>query len=194
VSGASLGWRRSSRYNVSSIALLGFRAGFQNGILHPETEKTLIEQNMANKRSVIKVPGLEYMNPIPLATRIGSLLVTGPIPGKDPETVQTGADIEIQCVLMFANIPRVMVAAGESIDDIIKLSVWLKGDDKTQLNEQWLAMFPDRESQPARHTFQNQNLPQNYLVQCEVTAVLQEKALSLHPNRPPNGPLKPLLE
>ncbi len=114
------------------------------------------------------------MNPIPLATRIGSLLVTGPIPGKDPETGQTGVDIESQCALMFANIPRVMEAAGGSIDDIIKLSVWLKVDDKTHLNQQWLAMFPDRESQPARHTFQNQDLPQNYLVQCEITAVFED--------------------
>ncbi len=128
---------------------------------------------MTIKRTVIKVPGLEHMNPIPLATRMGSLLVTGPIPGKDPATGQTGADLEGQCALMFENIPRIMKAAGGSTDNIFKLSVWLKGDDKTHLNKQWLRMFPDRESQPARHTFQNQDLPQNYLIQCEIMAVLE---------------------
>ncbi len=129
---------------------------------------------MTNRRNVIKVSGLEHMNPIPLATRMGSLLVTGPIPGKDPETRQTGADLEAQCALMFANILRIMEASGGSIDDIVKLSVWLRGDDKTYLNKEWLSMFPDPESQPARHTFQNQDLPQNYLVQCEVMAVFED--------------------
>jgi 2-iminobutanoate/2-iminopropanoate deaminase len=125
------------------------------------------------KRHVIKVPGLEHQNPIPLATRVGSLLVTGAIPGKDPATGRTGTGLETQCALMFNNIRRVMEAAGGSIDDIIKLSIWLAGDDKSSLNEQWIAMFPDRNSQPARHTFQNQSLPQNYLIQCEVMAVIE---------------------
>jgi 2-iminobutanoate/2-iminopropanoate deaminase len=114
------------------------------------------------------------MNPIPLATHMGSLLVTGPISGKDPKTDQTGADLESQCTLMFANLPRIMEAAGGSIDDIIKLSVWLKGEDKTHLNKEWIAMFSDVESRPVRHTFQNQDLPQNYLVQCEITAVFED--------------------
>ena len=105
---------------------------------------------------------------------MGSLLVTGPISGKDRETGQTGADLENQCALMFANLTRIMEAAGGSIDDIIKLSVWLEGDDKTHLNKEWLAMFPDTESRPVRHIFQNQDLPQNYLVQCEITAVFED--------------------
>ena len=130
---------------------------------------------MTDKRINIKVPGLEYMNPIPLATRVGSLLVTSAIPGKDPETGQTGTDLESQCALMFANIPRIMEAAGGSIDDIVKLAVWLKGDDKTHLNKEWLLMFPHQDSQPDRQTFQNQDLPQNYLIQCEITAVLEDQ-------------------
>ncbi len=129
---------------------------------------------MTHKRIVLKVPGLEHMHPIPLATRMGSLLVTGPISGKDPETGETGVDLESECALMFANLPRIMEAAGGSIDDIIKLSVWLEGDDKTHLNKEWLAMFPDVESRPVRHTFQNQDLPQNYRVQCEITAVFED--------------------
>lgn len=76
--------------------------------------------------------------------------------------------------MLFVNIRRIMEAAGGSIDDIIKLSVWLKGEDKTHLNEEWIAMFPNLESQPARHTFQNQDLPQNYLIQCEIMAVFDD--------------------
>ena len=76
---------------------------------------------------------------------------------------------------MFANIPRIMEAAGGSIDDIVKLAVWLKGDDKTHLNKEWLLMFPHQDSQPDRQTFQNQDLPQNYLIQCEITAVLEDQ-------------------
>ena len=146
-----------------------------DGGLRRTATGTLIGQNMTHKRINIKVPGLEHMNPIPLATRVGSLLVTGAIPGKDPETGQTGTDLKNQCALMFANIPRIMEAAGGSIDDIVKLAVWLKGNDKTHLNKEWLLMFPKHESQPARQTFQNQDLPQDYLVQCEITAVMEDQ-------------------
>ena len=128
-----------------------------------------------NKRRVIQVPGLKHKNPIPLASRIGSLLVTGSIPGKDPETGQTGTDLESQCRLMFGNVRRIMEAAGGTTDDIIKLSVWLKDiHNKKPLNEEWIAMFPDLESQPARHTFGDKEMLEPYLAQCEVMAILDE--------------------
>jgi len=125
------------------------------------------------KRRNIEVPGLSHANPIPLATMIGPFLVSGGIPGKDPATGKTGADFDTQVALMFDNIRRVMSEAGGTTDDIIKLSVWIKsGKSKKTLNEQWLAMFPDEKSRPARHTFVYDDFPLDYEIQCEVQAII----------------------
>ena len=119
------------------------------------------------------MPGLGHENPIPNASRIGSILVSGSITGKDPSTGKIPPEIADQCALMFANIERVMQAAGGTAEDIIKLTVWLK--DKSHrpiVNQEWLAMFPDAESRPARHTFASQDLAAGVLVQCEIMAVI----------------------
>ena len=44
------------------------------------------------KRRNIDIPGLSHANPIPLAAMLGPFLVSGGIPGKDPETGKTGSD------------------------------------------------------------------------------------------------------
>jgi enamine deaminase RidA (YjgF/YER057c/UK114 family) len=119
-----------------------------------------------NKRRVIEVPGLHHANPIPLATRIGNLLVSGSIWG-------AGEDLESQCEGMFGNIRRIMEAAGGSTDDIIRLTVWLRDiSDKNALNREWLRMFPDEESRPARRTAGDPNMAGGRLVQCEIMAVV----------------------
>ena len=60
-------------------------------------------------------------------------------------------------------------------EDVVKMNVWMK--DRTQrphLNKEWLEMFPDEHSRPARHTFAAPDLPGTMLVQCEVFAVVPE--------------------
>ena len=127
-----------------------------------------------SKRRNIEVPGLDHTNPIPLATMMGPFLVSGGIPGRDPATGRTGADFDAQVVLMFENVRRVVQAAGGTTDDIIKLTVWMKsGRDKKTLNAEWLAMFPDENSRPARHTFVYDDLPLDYAIQCEIMAVIE---------------------
>ncbi len=124
------------------------------------------------KRRSIEIPGLQHDNPIPSASQIGPFLFSGGIFGKDPQSGQTPADIEGQCANMFANIRRIMDAAGGTPDNIIKVTVWLKDlTYRPHVNKEWTAMFPDAHSRPARHTFSH-NLPGANLVQCEIIAVL----------------------
>ena len=126
-----------------------------------------------SKRRSFEVPGLHHENPIPMGCIIGNLMMTSGIFGMEPETRKTPADIESQCALMFANVRRVMEAAGGSTDDIIKLVVWAKDKSfKDAMNREWLAMFPDPHSRPARHTMMYQNFAGNHLIQCEIVAVL----------------------
>lgn len=126
-----------------------------------------------SKRRSIDVEGLHHTHPIPMASRIGPFVVTGSIAGKDPRTGKIPPGIEEQCALMFANVRRVIEAAGGTPDDILKLTVWLKDkSDRSHVNKEWLAMFPDAASRPARHTFGSDELGPEVLVQCEFMAVL----------------------
>lgn len=130
---------------------------------------------MSNRTS-IEVPGLEHVNPIPNASRIGPFLVSGGIFGKDPGTGKVAEGIDAQCEQTFANIRKVLEAGGAKPEDIIKLSVWLKDiGDRPTVNKYWLQMFPDANSRPARHTFPTPDLRTPLLVECEIMAVIPDK-------------------
>ena len=129
---------------------------------------------MSNRRS-FEVPGIEHENPIPAATRIGSLVTSSGIFPRDPATGKAPDGLEEQVVMLFANIRRVIECAGGTTEDIIKITVWAK-DRKTKafVNTEWLKMFPDPHSRPARHTLVYNELPGNMLIQCDLTAVVGE--------------------
>jgi 2-iminobutanoate/2-iminopropanoate deaminase len=128
------------------------------------------------RRRSFEVPGLQHDNPIPMGSVIGPFMMTSGIFGMDPETRKIPPDIESQCRLMFANIRRVMDAAGGSVDDIIKMVVWAKDKIfKEMVNTEWLAMFPDPHSRPVRHTMLYNGFSGNALIQCEVIAILGEE-------------------
>ena len=127
---------------------------------------------MSRRRS-FEIPGVDHENPIPMACRIGSIVMSSGISGIDPQTGKAPSDIDEQCRLMFANVRRVMESVGGSPDDIIKMLVWSKERSyKNNVNKEWLAMFPDEHSRPARHTMIYTNFAGSVLIQCEITAVL----------------------
>lgn len=127
------------------------------------------------RRSSIHVEGAKHVNPIPAASRLGNLLISGLISGaEDDGTVPT--DIARQAELMFAQIRRILASAGATPDHVIKLNVWMR--DRTQraaINPPWLAMFPDEHSRPARQTM-TADLDPGKLVQCDFVAVLPDVA------------------
>jgi 2-iminobutanoate/2-iminopropanoate deaminase len=133
--------------------------------------RDLGEVAMSGRRSIY-VEGFSHKNPIPAACRIGNLVYSGSIQGTDPATGQYGATLEAQCELMFAQVTRIVEAAGGGTADIVKMTVWMK--DRTQraaLNGPWLRLFPDPNSRPARHTM-NADLDGGKLVECDFVAVL----------------------
>jgi 2-iminobutanoate/2-iminopropanoate deaminase len=124
------------------------------------------------KRISIHIEGFSHKNPIPSASKIGNLLVSGAIAGLDPATGKPAATLEAQCALVFRHIRSIMQAAGGSPDDIIKVAVVMADrGQRDALNKEWLAMFPDAHSRPARHTSQSA-LEGGILIQCEIMAVL----------------------
>jgi enamine deaminase RidA (YjgF/YER057c/UK114 family) len=126
------------------------------------------------KRQSVEIPGVHHTNPIPSASKIGPFLASGSIFGKDPENGGAFAEgPEAQAAVMFANIRRLMEAAGGSTDNILKLEVWVKEPAyRAIVNQQWLVMFPDEHSRPARHTFITPDISPGGLMQCAVLAIL----------------------
>jgi enamine deaminase RidA (YjgF/YER057c/UK114 family) len=124
------------------------------------------------KRTSIHVAGFGHVNPIPAACRVGDLVMSGGISGIDPATGKVAPTLEAQCAHMFAHIRTIVETAGGSTDDIIKLTVWMTDRAQRQaLNAEWLKMFPDEHTRPARHTMPAA-LEGGMLIQCDFVAVL----------------------
>jgi 2-iminobutanoate/2-iminopropanoate deaminase len=129
---------------------------------------------MTARRS-IEVEGLHHGGaPIPLASRVGPLLVSGGVLGQDPATGEVPADVAEQVRLVFANVRRILAAGGTDVDSVAKLTFFVRDRSaRAAIDEQWLAMFPDPASRPARHTLTT-DLPPAFAVQCEVLAVVSD--------------------
>src|ERR1700752_2491678 len=127
---------------------------------------------MAQRQSV-NFPGFSHENPIPNASRIGNIVVSSVIGGTNPGTRELPPTLEQQAANVFGYIRHDIEAAGGTVDDIIKITFWVKDPAKQRaaLNDEWVKMFPDPASRPARHT---QTLPPDSraLVQADFIAVI----------------------
>jgi len=127
-----------------------------------------------NRRS-IEVSGVKHLNPIPAASRKGPFVVSGAISGADPESGKVPPDLDPQCAAMFANVQRLIEAAGGTPDDIIKMTVWIADRAlRPTLNKYWVEMFPDPHSRPARHTVAHGDFTPPMQIQCDLLAVIGE--------------------
>jgi enamine deaminase RidA (YjgF/YER057c/UK114 family) len=125
----------------------------------------------SSRRKSIHIGGFKHANPIPNASRIGNLVMSGVILGRDSAGKMPDG-LEAQCANMFAHMKATVEAAGGSTDDIIKMTVWLKDrSQRAPVNAEWLKMFPDEHSRPARHALQ-MDMENGALVQCDFTAVI----------------------
>lgn len=124
------------------------------------------------RRKSIHIDGFAHKNPIPNASIVGNLLVSGVIMGRDTRSESVPDTIEEQCAIMFRHVRDIVEAAGGTTDDIVKMSVWLKDpSDRSALNAEWTAMFPDPESRPARHAFALDG-DSPVMIQCDLMAVI----------------------
>ena len=125
-------------------------------------------------RQSISVKGLSHKHPIPNACRIGNMVFSGAVHGVNSITHELPAEMAEQSANVFANMRAIIEAAGGGVEDIIKVEIYLRdGHNRAAVNEEWLRMFPDPESRPARHVRQ---LPPDTpsLVQSEFIAVIEK--------------------
>lgn len=127
----------------------------------------------SSRRTAIHVDGLSHgSNPIPAASRIGNLVYSGGVSGLDPQGGRMPEEFEDEVAQMFSNMRATVEAAGGSVGDIIRVTVFARDrDGSAALNEAWVEMFPDGHDRPARH-LNIADLHPAMRIQCEFVAVL----------------------
>ncbi|MBT3792960.1 MAG: RidA family protein [Rhodospirillales bacterium] len=126
------------------------------------------------KREVIDVPALGSHgdNPIPALVRVGDMVFSGGISGRNGESGDVPEDAADQVANAFTNIRLAMEAAGGSTDDIAKVTVYVRDKAvREHLNPEWVKMFPDAKSRPVRHVL-TADIPKRLHLQLEIIAVL----------------------
>lgn len=120
----------------------------------------------------IHVPGASHNAPIPAAARVGNILCTSAVSGKDPITGELPADITQQARNTFINLRAVLAAGGASMQDVVKFSVTILDNRvREAVNTEWIAAFPDPHDRPARHIVVA-DLQHGMQLQIEVIAVI----------------------
>ena len=123
-------------------------------------------------RRSIYINEFAHKSPIPNASRIGNIVVSGLIRGIDPVTEMFPPTVEQQCVFMFAHMRRTIEAGGARVEDIIKVTFWMKELQRKPVNDEWVKMFPDPASRPARQIVEVP-METGVLVQCDFMAVIE---------------------
>jgi 2-iminobutanoate/2-iminopropanoate deaminase len=102
----------------------------------------------------------------------GNLLFTAAQIANDPQTGQiVQGDIRSQTRQVLENLKAVLNAAGASLNDVAKTTVFLKNmDDFGAMNEVYAGYF--RDSAPARSTVEVARLPRDARIEIEIVAVL----------------------
>lgn len=122
--------------------------------------------------STTKAPAA--IGPYSQAIKMGNFIFTsGQIP-YDPETNElVGKDIESQARQVLKNVSAVLEAAGVTLDNVVKTTVFMKNmDDFNTVNEIYGEFFT--ENPPARSAVEAARLPKDVLIEIEVIAVETE--------------------
>jgi 2-iminobutanoate/2-iminopropanoate deaminase len=126
------------------------------------------------KRKSFHLDGWHPGQPIPVASQIGNLIITGLVTANDPVTRVFSPDPPAQVAQMFKNLEAVLGAAGATPEDVIRVTVYVKDRAiREHVNPVWIKMFPDEHSRPARATMPVEDLANGAMIACEAMIVVQ---------------------
>ncbi len=115
-----------------------------------------------------------HKNPIPAAAVHKGILISSVISGKSVVTDAYSKNKVEQVSLVFEHIKKIVIEAGGSIQDIIKMDLYFRDkSDRSIVNPEWIKMFPDPNKRPARHA-QIADLPKDCCLQVTITAVIEK--------------------
>lgn len=99
----------------------------------------------------------------------GMIFTSGQIALTPSGEMLTG-DVREQCAQVLANLKAVLEAAGSSLNQVVKTTIFLDNmDDFVAVNELYAQAFGDHK--PARSTVAVKTLPKNALVEIDAIAV-----------------------
>ena len=126
------------------------------------------------RQRALNIPGLDHPMGVPLACRIGNVVHTSAVLGKDPDTGEMPPDADSQARNCFATLLRVLQIGRMDFGDVVKITIFVRDDaDRDVVFKYWRQHFPDPTHMPARHTLV-QPLHSGMLVQLEALAVARD--------------------
>lgn len=126
---------------------------------------------MPDRRAVTAPDAPPAAGPYSHAVITGGLVYTAGQAGLDPATRQLAQGIEAQTRQALRNVAAILEAAGSSMANVVKTTVFLANmDDFQAMNAVYAEFFP--ENPPARTTVQAARIPLDALVEIEAVAVL----------------------
>jgi 2-iminobutanoate/2-iminopropanoate deaminase len=125
----------------------------------------------SRRQAVATAAAPAALGPYSQAIVAGGFVFCSGTPGIDPHTGQIAEGIEAQTEQALRNIDAILNAAGASMADVVKTTIFYANvDDFAKLNEVYARHMPD--PPPARSAPANIKLPRGLLVSIEAIAVL----------------------
>lgn len=132
------------------------------------------------QRQVVNVGETPGMADPPFSSAIvarGDFVFTSGHVGFDPETGEAPAGFEAQTVQSLENLKAVLEAAGSSLDQAVKVNVYLTNPDHFEaMNKVYRRYFPS--DRPARSTVVVNLVRPNLLIEIEIVALLPDGAVA----------------
>lgn len=128
---------------------------------------------MNTKTIIVSDAAPKAIGPYSVATKSGNLIFTAGQLGLDPDTMElVPGGIEAETRQALTNIRNVLEAAGGSLEDVLKTTVFLKDiNDFVLMNGVYAEFFT--ENYPARSAVQVAALPKNGAVEIEAVAAIR---------------------
>lgn len=95
---------------------------------------------------------MDHRAPIPAGAKVGNIVMSSPISGRELETDRLPEDPDEQAAVLFQNIRAFMKAAGGTPENIVRITLFFKDIKyRENVNKEWLKLYPDENRRPSRH-------------------------------------------
>ncbi len=145
----------------------------KQGTIDPLKVNTREEVRMTKKEIIQSKHAPQPIGPYSAAVRYGNIVYTAGQIGIDPQTgeiVPGGIEAETRQVLI--NLQNLLAAAGASLDQVVKTTVFLHDMNEFAMMNRVYAEFFEKDF-PARSTVQVSALPKGAAVEIEAVAIVE---------------------
>ena len=127
---------------------------------------------LRGERHNYEIPNMEHRQPVPAGSRIGDLLCSGGVSGRDTSVggkLEPAEGAALQAHHSLANVRKLMEQAGADVSNIGHMTLLVQDyNDLPAIDVVWSKMFPDIDSRPARRVMkfgvQGRSRVQSHLV------------------------------